>query len=183
MIVELDMQSSNYRLISHLALGAAILVLGGALSGCSSGEQGREALAVREFHQRLEQGRVDLIYENSSAFLKGQLSEAQFRHFLAQTRGLGRLQGSERAHYDRTSVAGGSDLVLAFYNSRFAKASCLESFSWQVEKDGLKLAAYSCAPNMQVSCPGGVAGSKCETTPAPATPAAAAVGLATASLP
>ena len=175
------MQSLNYRIVSGLALGMAVITLGGALAGCSTGEQGREALAVREFHQRLEQGRVDLIYANSSAFLKGQLSEAQFRHFLAQTRGLGRLQDSERAHYDRTSVAGGSDLVLAFYNSRFAKASCLESFSWQVEKDGLKLAAYSCAPNMQVSCPGGIAGSKCETTPAP--PATAALGLATASLP
>ena len=28
---------------------------------------------------------------------------------------------------------------------------------------GLKLAAYSCARDMQVSCPGGVAGSECET--------------------
>ena len=42
--------------------------------------------------------------------------------------------------------------MLAFYNSRYAKASCLESFSWRVEQDALKLAAYSCAPNMQVSC-------------------------------
>jgi hypothetical protein len=43
-----------------------------------------------------------------------------------------------------------------------------------VGKDGLKLAAYSCARNMQVSCPGGVAGSKCETTPV----AEPALGLA-----
>ena len=96
------------------------------------------------------------------------MSEAQFRQFLAETRGLGRLEASERAHYDRTPVAGGSDIVLAFYNSRYSKAACLESFSWQVEKDGLKLAAYSCARDMQVSCPGGIAGSKCETSPAPA---------------
>jgi hypothetical protein len=162
------MQSWQYRVVSGLALGAAIITLGGVLSGCSSGEESREAVAVREFHQRLEQGRVDLIYAGASDLLKGQLSEAQFRHFLAETRRLGRLQVSERAHYDRTSVAGGSDIVLAFYNSRYSKASCLESFSWQVEKDGLKLAAYSCARDMQVSCPGGVAGSKCETSPAPA---------------
>ena len=160
------MQAVINRSIAGLAIGAAVLVLGASVSGCSS-EQSREAIAVREFHQRLEQGRVDLIYANSSELLKGQLSEPQFRHFLAETRGLGRLQASERAHYDRTTVEGGSDLVLAFYNSRYAKASCLESFSWHVEKDGLKLASYSCARNMQVSCPGGVAGSKCETSPAP----------------
>ena len=159
------MQSWQYRVVSGLALGAAIIALGGVL-GCSS-EASREAVAVREFHQRLEQGRVDLIYGDASELLKGQLSEAQFRHFLAETRRLGRLQASERAHYDRTSVAGSSDIVLAFYNSRYSKASCLESFSWQVEKDSLKLAAYSCARDMQVSCPGG-ASAKCETSPAPA---------------
>ena len=64
--------------------------------------------------------------------------------------------------------------MLAFYNSRYSRASCLESFSWQVAKDGLKLASYSCARNMQVSCPGGVAGSKCETSPV----SAPALGLA-----
>lgn len=162
------MQAWHHRIVSGLAIGAAIITLGGALSGCSSSDEGREAVAVREFHQRLEQGRVDLIYASASELLKGQLSEAQFRHFLAETRGLGRLEASERAHYDRTPVAGGSDIVLAFYNSRYSKAACLESFSWQVEKDGLKLAAYSCARDMQVSCPGGIAGSKCETSPAPA---------------
>jgi hypothetical protein len=168
------MQAAIHRFVSGLALGAAVLGVGAVLSGCSSSEQSREAIAVREFHQHLEQGRVDLIYANSSELLKGQLSEPQFRHFLADTRGLGRLEASERAHYDRTTVEDGSDLVLAFYNSRYAKASCLESFSWQVEKDGLKLASYSCARDMQVSCPGGVAGSKCETSPAPA----AVLGLA-----
>jgi hypothetical protein len=159
---------------SGLAAGAALVVLGGAAAGCSSDES-REALAVREFHERLAQGRVDLIYANSSDFLRSQLSEAQFRKFLSETTGLGRLEGSERAHYTRTKVEGGPDLVLAFYNSRYSKASCLESFSWRVEGDGLKLATYSCAPNMQVSCPGGVAGSKCETSPLP--------GLGLASLP
>jgi hypothetical protein len=167
LIAGLGMQSRLYRVVSGLAIGAAIITLGAVSSGCSS-EESREAVAVREFHQRLEQGRVDLIYANASELLKGQLSEAQFRHFLAQTRVLGRLEASERAHYDRTPVEGGSDLVLAFYNSRYSKASCLESFSWQVEKEGLKLAAYSCARDMQVSCPGGVAGAKCETSPAPA---------------
>jgi hypothetical protein len=168
------MQAWHHRIVSGLAISAALITLGGVLGGCSSSDESREAVAVREFHQRLEQGRVDLIYASSSELLKGQLSEAQFRHFLAETRGLGRLEASERAHYDRTPVAGGSDIVLAFYNSRYSKAACLESFSWQVEKEGLKLAAYSCARDMQVSCPGGIAGSKCETTPAPAP----ALGLA-----
>ena len=163
----LGMNASNRHQLSGLAIGAALVMLTGTLAGCSS-EQSREALAVREFHQRLEQGRVDLIYANSSEFLRSQLSEAQFRHFLAETKRLGRLEGTERAHYNRTTVEGGPDIVLAFYNSRYAKASCLESFSWRVEGNDLKLATYSCARNMQVSCPGGVAGSKCETSPAPA---------------
>ena len=160
------MNASNRRQLSGLVIGAALLLVAGTLTGCSS-EQSREALAVREFHQRLAQGRVDLIYANSSEFLRSQLSEAQFRQFLSETKRLGRLEGSERAHYNRTQVDGGPDLVLAFYNSRYAKASCLESFSWRVEGNDLKLATYSCARNMQVSCPGD-AGSKCETSPAPA---------------
>jgi hypothetical protein len=163
------MKAWFYRVASGLTIGAALV----AVSACSS-EQSREEIAVRAFHQRLEQGRVDLIYASSSELLKGQLSEAQFRQFLAETRGLGRLETSERAHYDRTSVAGGPDIVLAFYNSRYSKASCLESFSWQVAEDGLKLASYSCARNMQVSCPGGVAGARCETSPV----SAPALGLA-----
>ena len=163
MIARFGMQAWQHRVVSGLAIGVAVILLG----GCSS-EQSREAVAVREFHQRLEQGRLDLIYASSSEFLRGQLSEGQFRQFLSETSGLGRLQDSERAHYNRTTVPGGPDIVLAFYNSRYSKASCLESFSWHVEKEGLKLATYSCARDMQVSCPGGVAGSKCETSPAPA---------------
>jgi hypothetical protein len=161
------MNACNRHNLTGLAIGAVLVLLTGALAGCSS-ERSREALAVGEFHQRLEQGRPDLIYASSSEFLRSQLSEAQFRQFLSETSGLGRLEGTERAHYNRTKVEGGPDLVMAFYNSRYAKASCLESFSWRVEGNDLRLANYSCAPNMQVSCPGGVAGSKCETSPAPA---------------
>ena len=145
-------------------LGCALVLA--AVSACG-GDQSREAVAVREFHQRLSQNRTDLIYASSSEFLRGQLSEPQFRQFLAQTRTLGALLETERAHFTRTSVPGGPDLVVAFYNSRYAKAACLESFSWRVESGGLKLAQYSCAPNMQVTCPGGVAGAACETSPVP----------------
>jgi hypothetical protein len=154
------MQALKYRVVSGLALGAAVVILG----ACSN-EQSREARAVREFHQQLEQGRADLIYASSSVLLRAQFSEAQFKQYLTETGGLGRLQSSERAQFNRTSVSGGPDLVLAYYNSRYTKASCLESFSWSVEQDGLKLASYSCARDMQVTCPGGIAGSKCETTP------------------
>ena len=160
------------RIVSGVALGAALITA----SACSS-EQSREALAVREFHQRLDSGRVDLIYANSSEFLKGQLSEAQFRHFLAETKRLGRLQRAERAHYDRTTSAHGPEIVLAFYNSRYAKASCLESFSWRVEQDALKLAAYSCAPNMKVSCSQATGTSACETSPAPTQTSTTALSL------
>ena len=145
--------------------GASILMSGAAL-GCAN-EHNREEVAVREFHQRLEQNRTDLIYQSSSDFLKKQLSEAQFRRFLTETRNLGALQNTERAHYTRTTIPGDTDLVVAFYNTRYEKAACLESFSWRVEPEGLKLANYSCAPNMRVSCPGGTTGSTCETSPVP----------------
>jgi hypothetical protein len=171
LIVELGMKALQYRL-SWTAASVVLATL--AVSACSGREQHREAAAVREFHQRLEQGRVDLIYASSSDYLKQQLSEGQFRQFLAEARDLGRLEDSERAHYTRTAVENGPDIVLAFYNSRYSKASCLESFSWHVEKDALKLAGYSCARNMQVTCPGGVAGAKCETSPV----ATAALGFA-----
>jgi hypothetical protein len=150
----------------RLACTGVSILMGGATLGCAN-EHSREEVAVREFHQRLGQNRADLIYQNSSEFLKNQLSEAQFRQFLSQTRHLGTLQETERAHYTRTQVPGESDLVVAFYNTRYEKAACLESFSWRVEAEGLKLANYSCAPNMRVSCAGGVAGPSCETSPVP----------------
>lgn len=158
------MASKDFR--RRLVCAGVCLVVGGGALGCAT-EQGREEVAVREFHQRLAEGRADLIYAGSSDFLRGQLSEAQFRKFLAETRSLGPLQETERAHYTRTEVPGQPDLVVAFYNSRFERAPCLESFSWRVEPEGLKLANYSCALNMRVSCPGGGVGAACETSPVP----------------
>ena len=141
-------------------------VVVGVACGCAA-QRTNEDAAVREFHQRLEQDRTDLIYAGASTFLRDQLSEGQFRHFLSETRNLGALEQTERAQLTRTSVPGGPDLIVAFYNSRYEHAACLESFTWRAETDGLKLASYSCARNMQVTCPGGVAGSKCETSPVP----------------
>ena len=158
------MKSKSFR--RRVVWTAVAILMSGAALGCAN-EHSREEVAVREFHQRLQQNRADLIYAGSSDFLRSQLSEAQFKQFLAQTRSLGSLQDTERAHYTRTEVPGGPDLVVAFYNSRYEKAPCLESFSWRVEPEGLKLANYSCAPNMRVSCPGGGVGSACETSPVP----------------
>jgi hypothetical protein len=156
-------QAWRKRFVSGLAIGAVLVTV----SGCSTG-QNREGAAVNEFHQRLAQGRIDLIYSSASDSLRAQLSEAQFRQSLSEATSLGRLQDSEQAHVNRTTMPGGAEVVLAFYNSRYAKAACLESFTWHIEKGGLKLATYSCARNMQVSCPGSVAGAACETSPAPA---------------
>jgi hypothetical protein len=172
LIVVIGMQALKYRVAISLAFGAAIV----GLSACNT-EQRREERAVSEFHQRLEQGRADLIYASSSTFLRSQFSEAQFKQFLSESGMLGRVQSSERAQYNRTSVSGGPDIVLAYYNTRYAKASCLEAFSWRVEDGALRLAAYSCARDMQVSCPGGLAGAKCETSPV------ATTALGFASLP
>jgi hypothetical protein len=144
--------------------GVCVAVSLVSAAACSS-EQSIEARAVRAFHERLEAGQHDLIYANSSDFLRAQLSEAQFRKFLTQTRSLGRFQESERAHYARTKVPGHPDLIVAFYNSRYEKASCLESFTWHADVNGLKLATYSCAPNMKVTCSGS---ESCETSPVPA---------------
>jgi hypothetical protein len=127
-------------------------------------EQGREEAAAREFRQRLAQNRSDLIYKEASASLRQKMSEAEFRKLLYAPQALGIPTQAERAHYNRTSMPGESDIVVTFYNSRFTKGACLESFSWRMEADGLKLATYSCAPNMQVTCTGG---SSCVTSPVP----------------
>ena len=141
----------------------SVVLSAAAVSAACGSEQKREEVAAREFHQRLAQDRVDLIYSSSSGFLRDQLSEAQFRLSLAQTRSLGVLKETARAQYRRTKTENGVELVTAYYNTRFEKASCLEAFSWRVEPEGLKLATYSCAPNMQVTCLGGIGA--CETSP------------------
>jgi hypothetical protein len=154
-----SMRALNHRLALFLALASV---------WACSGDHRRDEAAVREFHQRLEQGRADLIYASSSEFLRQHMQESEFRTFLAQTRDLGTFQAAERAHINRRQVPGGPDIVWAFYNSRFTKASCIESFSWRVEGDQLRLLTYSCAPNMRVTCSGRLDGSKCETSPVPA---------------
>ena len=128
-------------------------------------EQAREEAAAREFRVRLAQNRADLIYKDASETLRSKLTEKEFRKLLFQAQAMGILEQTERAHYARTQVTGESDVVLTFYNSRFTKGACLESFTWKMEADALKLATYSCAPNMQVTCSGG---SSCETSPVPA---------------
>jgi hypothetical protein len=149
-------------------LTTTVFVVGlAAASACSNSEQAREEAAAAEFRQRLAQNKVDLIYEGTTESLRGKTNEAEFRKLLAQTQVLGILQNTERAHYTRTPMAG-ADLILTFYNSRFTKGNCLESFTWRTTKDGLKLEAYSCAPNMQVTCtPLGSGSSRCETSPVP----------------
>jgi hypothetical protein len=128
-------------------------------------EQGREEAAARQFRMRLAQNRADLIYKEASESLRSKMTEKEFRKLLFQPQAMGILEQTERAHFARTQVAGESDVVLTFYNSRFTKGSCLESFTWRMETDVLKLATYSCAPNMKVTCSGG---SACETSPVPA---------------
>ena len=151
----------NFKKFVGIAACAALTLT----CGCGTPtEERREAAAVRDFHQQLGTGRTDVIYANSSDFLRGQFSEEQFHRSLLGTRIMGRLEASERAHYTRTTAANGGDLVMAFYNTKYAKGSCLETFTWRVEAGALKLAAYSCAPNMKVTCGGGVA---CETSPVP----------------
>ena len=157
------MQAWHQRFLASSVLAAALVASG----GCNT-EQSREETAASEFRQRLARNQVDVIYEGSSPELRSKLSEQDFRRTVSQTQVLGILQHTERAHYARTQVAGEPDLVVAFYNSRFTKGNCLESFSWRMEPSGLKLASYSCAPNMQVTCTGGRAGSQCQTSPVPA---------------
>jgi hypothetical protein len=134
--------------------------------GCDSNER-RAEQAVREFHLHLSQDRADLIYANASEFLRAHMTEAELRKSLSETRGLGAFQETDRAHYLRTNVPGGQEIITSIHNSRFARAACVESFSWHVEANTLKLSTYSCAPNMQVTCTNALLGTRCETTPVP----------------
>jgi hypothetical protein len=153
------MQPAKIRFIVSMTLPVMLLAACGG-----STEQGREEAAARQFRQRLAQNRTDLIYKEASASLRSTMTEAEFRKLLVSSQVLGIAEQSDRAHYTRTTISG-ADTVLTFYNTRFTKGTCAESFSWQPEGEGLKLAAYSCAPNMQVTCPGGAA---CETSRVPA---------------
>jgi len=153
------MQSRKWALTVSAVLAATLIVACGG-----SSDKGREEAAAREFRMRLAQNRADLIYKDASVALRQKMTEQEFRKLLYQSQAMGIVQQTERAHYTRTPV-GESDLVVTFYNTRYTKGSCLESFSWRVESNDLKLATYSCAPNMQVTCKGG---QSCETSPVPA---------------
>lgn len=152
------MQPANLRLI----VSTSLVVISLAACGGST-EQGREEAAARQFRQRLAHNRTDVIYKEASASLRSAMTEAEFKKLLLPSQVLGAAEQAERAHYTRTTISG-SDTVLTFYNTRFTKGTCAESFSWQAEGEGLKLAAYSCAANMQITCSGSAA---CETSRVP----------------
>lgn len=153
------MQPANLRFIVSITLAVMSLAACGG-----STEQGREEAAAREFRQRLAQNKTDVIYKEASASLRSAMTEAELKKLLMPSQVLGIAEQAERAHYTRTSI-GGSDTVMTYYNTRFTKGTCAESFSWKQEGEGLKLAAYSCAANMQVTCTGGAS---CETSRVPA---------------
>ena len=156
-------QVLKQRLVSGLAIGAVLVTIG----GCSS-EQSREAVAVNEFHQRLAQGRVDLIYSSASEFAARPVERSAVPAVLWPRRAAS--AGSRSPSVPNTigrQVPGGPELVLAFYNSRYAKRVVPRIVHVASGGTDLKLATYSCARNMQVSCPGGIAGSACETSPVP----------------
>jgi opacity protein-like surface antigen len=117
----------------HKPLLAAALLF--AAAGCSAGEDKSAAeQAVAGFHQALDSGRFEALYDGSSADLKRASSKEDFLRLLdAVHRKLGNVQESKQVGW-RVNYATGGSVVDLVYETRFAAGKGREEFVYRAGK-------------------------------------------------
>ena len=114
------------RRLFPIALAAALT------SGCSAGKDtAASQQAVARFHQRLDAGQYDAIYDNSGAELKAITPKPQFVALLAAIHGkLGAVQASKQVGWN-VNYNNGVGTVALTYQTQFASGSGTEQFVYR----------------------------------------------------
>jgi hypothetical protein len=99
--------------------------------------------AVARFHQELNQGSFDQIWQESDqAFQPEAKREDLFRVLNLVRTKLGDAESANLINVQMNTSPRGSFLVTV-YNSRFAKDRAVETFAWKKTGNGLKLYSYN----------------------------------------
>jgi len=128
-------------IVTRIIAAAAIAL---ALAGCSFGRSRAAAeAAVAHFHQELDQGHYQGIYQATAPQFRQATSDGQFVAILETIHErLGAASGADQTnwHYDYDN---GTTTVTLDYNTRFASGQATEHFVWLMgEDDSARLLTY-----------------------------------------
>ena len=114
------------RRLFPIALAAALV------GGCSAGRDTAAAQqAVVQFHQRLDAGQFDAIYDASGSELKAITSKPQFVALLAGIHGkLGAVKQTKQVGWNVNYNTGGGTITLT-YQTQFGAGSSSEQFVYR----------------------------------------------------
>ena len=125
--------------LHHIICGFALL----SLLGCSaSADMDRAEAAVAHFHQQLDAGQYQAIYEASGEEMKKATSQAELVRFLDAVHGkLGKYLSGKRVNWKVNYGAGGETVILDF-QAEFENGEASEDFLFHIVDDKPILIGY-----------------------------------------
>ena len=120
-----------------------LVALVAILSGCSMSEDAAVAeQAVPRFHEQLDAGRFDAIYDESADELKTATTQQEFVAFLeAVHRKLGNTKASDKTGWTVNYQTSGSFVTLG-YKTTFDGGSAEEQFVFRLQEKAAVLVGY-----------------------------------------
>lgn len=125
-----------------------ILVLAGAIAGCSFGADVPLAQkAVTTFHQQLDAGQFAESYKGASGEFRSATSEADWVKMAdAVHRKLGKFQSTVSLGWNDQTTTSGHFIVLT-YKSKYERGEANEQFTYRIEGAKALLAGYNVNSN------------------------------------
>ena len=127
---------------SAMFLVGALLILTGALQGCSGKSRQVAEAATQEFRERYSRSEFDQIYADTAPELRTQSTHDDFVKLMqGVTRKLGGYRSATVTGWRFFAGTNGTVVTLG-YRTIFEKAAADEEFTWRVESHAAKLAGY-----------------------------------------
>jgi len=128
------------------ALGALVFAVAVVLGCTSLAQKGAAEGAVNQFHERLDAGSYDQIYDSADDRFKAASTREQFTKVLRAIHDkLGKVTASKQTGFsgqDRAGTDAGSYLQLV-YETQFATGKGTETFMWRVDGGQVRLFNYN----------------------------------------
>jgi Protein of unknown function (DUF4019) len=112
--------------------------------------RGLSNASVREFHQRLNGGRYEEIYEKADEGLAGSGKHDELVKFLQAVHTKLGNAAVENLVNMRVNATTGGTFIVARYNTTFERGSAVETFTWIKSRSALKLYGYDIRANASV---------------------------------
>lgn len=123
-----------------------VLALAGALACGAIAGKGLAEDGVTQFHQRLDTGAYDEIYEAVDEQFRATTTRADFTRILRAVHDkLGKVVSTKQTNFfaqDRAGIGSGSYVSLT-YETQFANGRGTESFNWRVDGGKARLVGYN----------------------------------------